>query len=142
MKSIRIKVLYSFVLLLQVALIAGAFILNFFATTRMGMKRWLNYKNKTWLNTLPIEELKIAVFIILCVATLILIIISVKKIKSLSLIAKLSLLVLILGLIAYTIFMFSNNVSSLRAYYYMLPFFSLSLLIQVVKGYFFVLKKS
>lgn len=142
MKSIRVKVLYSFVLLLQVVLIAGAFILNFFATTRMGMKRWLNYKNKTWQNTLPIQELKIAVFVILCITTLILIIIAVKNKKSLSVLEKLSLLVLILGLIAYAIFMFSNNVSSLRAYYYMLPFFSLSLLIQVVKGYIFVLKKS
>lgn len=142
MNSIRVKVLYALTLLLQVALIAGAFILNFFATTRMGMKRWLNYKNKFWQNTLPIEELKIAVFVILCIATLILIIIAVKNIKSLSLLAKLSLLVLALGLALFAIFMFSNSVSSLRAYYYMLPFFSLSLLIQVVKGYIFILKKS
>lgn len=142
MNSIRVKALYAFTLLLQVALIAGAFILNFFATTRMGMKRWLNYKNKFWQNTLPIEELKLAVFVLLCVAALILVILAIKKFKSLTNLSKLSILFLLLGLFAYAVFIFTNNVSNMRSYYYMLPFFSLTLFIQVVKGYIFVLKKS
>ena len=142
MNSIKVKVLYALTLLLQVALIAGAFILNFFATTRMGMKRWFNYKNKFWQNTLPIEELKLAIFILLCIAVLILVILAVRKFKTLTSLTKMSIILLLLGLFVYAVFIFINNVSSMRSYYYMLPFFSLSSLIQVVKGYIFVPRKS
>lgn len=138
MKTIRVKVLYAITVLLQIALVAGAFILNYFATTRMGMKRWLNYKNKSWQAFLPLDEIQLVILVTFAIATLILIVLYIHK-KNFHLnLVTISVIVTVIAIIADVVFTHANNVGDLKSYYYMLPFFSLALLIQIVKSYIFL----
>lgn len=129
------KVLYISCLVLQVAMVAGAFVIDYFAKSRMGMMRWLNYHNQAWGAALPLETLKIAVLVAIILATLLLFFLSLKKVTDLSKFAQNVLIVMLIALCAYCYFILMNDVKALKGYYLMCPLFSLAMTLQLIKAF-------
>lgn len=53
------KVLYIISLILEVGVLVGAWSIHYFAERRLGMVRYLNFKNMTWEGIYPLGTLKI-----------------------------------------------------------------------------------
>lgn len=128
------KAAYIVTLVLQVALIAGAYVVDYFATQKMGMMRWLNFHNQQWANAMPLETLKIAVLVVILLATLLLFALSLKKITDFDRMAQNILIVTIIAACAYAYFILTNDVSATKAYYLMCPLFSIAMVLQLIKA--------
>lgn len=59
--------------LLEIASLAGAYVIHYFAKRKLGMVRYLNFKNMNWEKTYPIEMIqKVSVWILFVFAVFIL----------------------------------------------------------------------
>ena len=56
--------------LLEAAALAGAYIINYFTNKKMGMARWVIYKNQGWERDYPMDTLKTAVMAVLILLTI------------------------------------------------------------------------
>ena len=69
------KIGYILALVLEIAALAGAYIIHYFTRRKLGMVRYLNFKNMTWERDYPMGALKtgcVAVVAVLTVLVLLL----------------------------------------------------------------------
>ena len=78
------KIAYILALILEIAAFAGAWIIHYFARRKLGMVRYLNYKNMSWERDYPVDALKAACVAAAVVLTVLVLLLFVKKRKEAS----------------------------------------------------------
>ena len=75
------KIAYILALILEIAALTGAGIIHYFAERKLGMVRYLNYKNMTWERDYPVGTLKTVSLLIAAVLTVLIFLLFLKKRK-------------------------------------------------------------
>ena len=129
------KVLYIISDLLIVALLAGAYIVQYFAKRKLGMNRWIVFKISKVKEALPIEMLRyVAVAAVLALAVLVLLLYgrNRKAYQKIVLPMVIVTIVLAAGYLGFTLYFSQERV---RAYYLMLPLIGLANVVQLAKTF-------
>lgn len=111
------KVLYVVVTLLQVGILAGTYILNYFTTKKLGLNRKINYMSSQWEKNYPIPQIKIIVLLVLTVLSVLAICYYLKYKDSLQ--KKICLMLVVMGVltVAVIVYILSCSIQKMRAYY-------------------------
>ena len=129
------KVFYIIATILQVLLLVGIYVVNYFTRKKMGMLRYVIYKNGIFEEAYPIQQLQyisILVFIILMILTLVFYI--KKKSKLNRSILNMNIVMVILTSI-YTGFTLLYSTKDFRAFYFMSLMLGLATFIQIIKTF-------
>lgn len=129
------KVLYIISDLLIAALLAGAYIVQYFAKRKLGMNRWIVFKISKVKEALPIDMLRyVAVAAVLALAVLVLILYgrNRKAYQKILLLMVIVTIVLAAGYLGFTLYFSQERV---RAYYLMLPLIGLANVVQLAKTF-------
>ena len=129
------KVLYIISDLLIAALLAGAYIVQYFAKRKLGMNRWIVFKISKVKEALPIDMLRyVAVAAVLALAVLVLILYgrNRKAYQKIVLPMVIVTIVLAAGYLGFTLYFSQERV---RAYYLMLPLIGLANVVQLAKTF-------
>ncbi len=129
------KVLYIISDLLIAALLAGAYIVQYFAKRKLGMNRWIVFKISKVKEALPIEMLRyVAAAVVLALAVLLVILYgrNRKAYRKILLPMVIVTIVLAAGYLGFTLYFSQERV---RAYYLMLPLIGLANVVQLAKTF-------
>lgn len=129
------KVLYIISDLLIAALMAGAYIVQYFAKRKLGMNRWIVFKISKVKEALPIEMLRyVAVAAVLALAVLVSLLYgrNRKAYQKIVLPMVIVTIVLAAGYLGFTLYFSQERV---RAYYLMLPLIGLANVVQLAKTF-------
>ncbi len=127
------KALYIIASIFEVALLIGAYIINYFTHKKMGMARYVVYKNREWEDKYPIELLQyvaIAVVLILTAAVVVRYV-RLKEKRSVRMTAAAAATILLD--VIYIGFTFISGTDTLRAYYFIGGMFAAAAFVQVAK---------
>ncbi len=70
---------YILAVLLEIAALAGAYIINYFTKKKMGMARWVIYKNQGWEREYPMDVLKMTALAVIVILTILIFLLFLKK---------------------------------------------------------------
>lgn len=124
---------YILALLLEIAALTGAYIVNYFTRKKMGMARYVIYKNQGWERDYPMELIKNSVMAALLLLTILVLVFFLKRRrKAARLCAVMNLVMVALtGLyVGDTLF---SSTETMRAYYFISLLFAIAAAVQVVK---------
>lgn len=124
------KVLYWIVNVLEVALLAGAALINYYTPRKMGMFRFVGYKNMMWeerYNLQAMKSMAMIVIFILAIITVAMYFIKSRNAKPLMVIFT------VLLTVVYVLFSMFNTVDTYKAFYFMSPMIGLAALLQILK---------
>lgn len=127
------KLGYAIATLLEIALLFGAYIIHYFTRRKMGMLRYVIFKNQTWEQAYPIELLKGAAVAAMLLLTLILLIAFMKRRKEAGKLLSLMMVCTALLTGVYAGYTALSSPESMRAYYFMSPMFGAAALVQNLK---------
>ena len=133
------KIFYIILTMLQVLLLVGTYVVNYFTRKRMGMLRFVIYKNINWEQSYPIEQLQYLVIIIFAVLMILVLAIYLKRKSQLSKnILNMNIIMVILILI-YSGFNLLYSTEDFRAFYFMSVMLAVVTFIQIVKIFFSII---
>lgn len=125
--------------MLQVLLLVGTYVVNYFTRKRMGMLRFVIYKNINWEQSYPIEQLQYLAIIIFAVLMILVLAIYLKRKSQLSKnILNMNIIMVILILI-YSGFNLLYSTEDFRAFYFMSVMLAVVTFIQIVKIFFSII---
>ena len=130
------RVLYILILVLEIALVIGAYVFNYFTRKKLGMMRFVNAVNMKWQKQYPLELLKMIVIVVILVGMGILLYKMVKMKKNLTLKIKLSvvwMITLSFGYMGYTLLL---DVKRMTAYYFISLMLAIAAMLQIGKTMF------
>ena len=130
---------YILALLLEVAALAGAYIVNYFTRRKMGMARYVIYKNQGWERDYPMELIKNSVMAVLILLTVLVLIAFLKKRREVSRLCVVMNLVMIVLTGLYTCYTLISSTETMRAYYFISLLFAIAAAVQVIKTGIYVL---
>ena len=128
------KILYIAGTILEIAFIAGAFVLGWLPRAKLGFNRWVVHLNRSWEEQLPVDVLKIVILAVLAAGVIVLVVRLVRapRKKALSF-ASLIAAAVLLGVCVWFTCAFSSEQQ--HSYYLMALCFALACLIQEVKAF-------
>ena len=129
------KILYIISDLLIAALLAGAYIIQYFAKRKLGMNRWIVFKISKVKEALPIETLRYAAAAAVLVLAVLLIIVYSRRRKSYQKILLPMVIVTAVLAAVYLLFTLYFTQERIRAYYLMLPLIGLANAVQLGKTF-------
>ena len=129
------KILYIISDLLIAALLAGAYIIQYFAQRKLGMNRWIVFKISKVKEALPIETLRYAAAAAVLVLAVLLIIVYSRRRKSYQKILLPMVIVTAVLAAGYLLFTLYFTQERIRAYYLMLPLIGLANAVQLGKTF-------
>ena len=127
------KFLTLFVTMLQVFCLAGACGVQYFTRKKMGMARYVIYKNREWEAAYPMENLLNITAVLMVVLTLAAFFFFLKRKPPASGGLWLTNAAMLVFTAAYAGFIWYSSVKTLRAYYMIGAILSLAVLLQIVK---------
>ena len=129
------KILYIIADLLIAALLAGAYVIQYFAKRKLGMNRWIVFKISKVKEALPVDMLRyLAVAAVLILAVL-LVIVYVKRRKTYQKIVFPMVIMTVLLAVFYLIFTLYFSQEIIRSYYLALPLIGLANVVQLLKTF-------
>lgn len=127
------KALYILVTLLELASFAGAYIVSYFTRKRMGMARYVVYRNQNWRTVYPLAAITFAVIALAAALTVTVLALYIRKRKDTGRhIQAMTIMTLILN-IWYIGFTLGNSAETLRPYYFMSLLFAITAVLQSTK---------
>ena len=132
------KVLYLTASVLELALLIGAWVVNYFTNKKMGMMRYVVFKNNSWNQKYPLDMLKIMAIISVIVLTAVILVLLWKKLNQAGVAGKLPLVETAAISAVYTVFTLFWSVQKLRAFYFISGMLLLACVIQIIKAALFV----
>ena len=127
------KLLYIIGNILIVSLLAGAYVLQYFAERKLGMNRWIVFKIRKVEEAVPIGMLRYAAVALVLILTAALVVSYNKYRRKLKKIVLAMTAVTVLLAVGYLVFTAAFSQEQIRAYYLMLPLIGLACLVQIVK---------
>lgn len=120
---------------LTAAFLAGGWLIHSFTTKKLGMSRWVVFQSLKWKKALPLDVLKLVVPLLFLVLFAVLLKKYLDSRQKLSKPAFVRVAVCGLLLLFYVLFTVLADQKSVRAYYLLLPFLSLAVLLQLLNGF-------
>ena len=125
------KVIYWIVNLLEIAFLVGAYLVNYFTPRKMGMARFVMYKNmmieEQYSNLQSMKSMAVGIIVLLTLITIILYFIRKKNVK-------ISMIVLtLLMTVLYRGFTILNSKDTYTAFYLISPLIGCAALLQILK---------
>ena len=128
------KVLYAVLDLLTVAFLIGAYVIQYFTKRKMGMLRWVNYKNLQFEKYMSFGVLKY-VTVLVALILIIWIVITFKKNREMLRKIDFVMIVILCGLeLAYLYITVGLSVQKIPSYYLILPLLGASVLMQLIRN--------
>lgn len=127
------KLGYVLMVLLEAAALAGAYIINYFTNKKMGMARWVIYKNQGWERDYPIDTLKTAVMAVLILLTILVFLFFLKRKQEAGKLLISMNVVMILLTLLYVSYTVISSRETMRAYYFLSLLFGIAAAVQILK---------
>lgn len=127
------KVLYIMVTVLELACFAGAYTVSYFTRKRMGMARYVIYKNQNWGAEYPLAPITFVVIILAAVLAFTALALYIRKRKGSGKLMPVMVIMTFILNIWYIGFTLSNSADTLRPYYFMSGLFALTAVLQSAK---------
>ena len=127
------KLGYVLMVLLEAAALAGAYIINYFTNKKMGMARWVIYKNQGWERDYPMDTLKTAVMAVLILLTILLFLFFLKRKREAGKLLISMNVVMILLTLLYVSYTVISSRETMRAYYFLSLLFGIAAAVQILK---------
>lgn len=133
------KGFYIIVSVLQILLLIGMYVVNYFTRKRMGMLRFVIYKNSTWESLYPIAKIQylvIALFAILMISILVFYLKRKSQLNKNTLSRNIVMIVLV---VIYLGFNLLYSTEDFKAFYFMNAMLAVVTFLQIIKVFFVVL---
>ena len=127
------KLGYVLMVLLEAAALAGAYIINYFTNKKMGMARWVIYKNQGWERDYPMDTLKTAVMAVLILLTILVFLFFLKRKREAGKLLISMNVVMILLTLLYVSYTVISSRETMRAYYFLSLLFGIAAAVQILK---------
>ena len=127
------KLGYVLMVLLEAAALAGAYIINYFTNKKMGMARWVIYKNQGWEREYPMDTLKMAVMAVLILLTILVFLFFLKRKREAGKLLISMNVVMILLTLLYVSYTVISSRETMRAYYFLSLLFGIAAAVQILK---------
>ena len=133
------KIFYIILTMLQVLLLVGTYVVNYFTRKRMGMLRFVIYKNINWEQSYPIEQLQYLAIIIFAVLMILVLAIYLKRKSQLSKNILNMIIIMVILILIYSGFNLLYSTEDFRAFYFMSVMLAVVTFIQIVKIFFSII---
>ena len=127
------KLGYVLMVLLEAAALAGAYIINYFTNKKMGMARWVIYKNQGWERDYPMDTLKTVVMAVLILLTILVFLFFLKRKREAGKLFISMNVVMILLTLLYVSYTVISSRETMRAYYFLSLLFGIAAAVQILK---------
>ena len=124
---------YLLITVLEILLLVGAYVVHYFTKKKMGMARYVMYKNRGWEQAYPLALLKsisVAVLLVLLIIVLVLAVRSGKRLRKVQ--WGMCIVMVLLSVLSFAVTL-GSSIQSLRAYYFISPMLAGALLLQIGK---------
>ena len=128
------KVFSIITTVLQILLLVGAYLVNYFTHKKMGMLRYIVYKNNLLENKYPIMKLQYITMIIFAIIVIIILALYIKRKSKLNKYALSMNIFMVILFAVYVSFTLLNSKETLRAYYYIGFMLEVTVFIQIIKS--------
>ena len=129
------KICYVVTTILECLLLIGAYMVNYFTQSKMGMLRHVIHKNYVWEEKYPIANIINTTTIAFIILMLIVLIIYMKRRIILKNIVTIMVITMIIFVLSFVGFMLMYSAEEIRAFYYMSFMLGLMTLIQIIKTF-------
>ncbi|MFT4105093.1 MAG: hypothetical protein QM657_04955 [Lacrimispora sp.] len=128
------KIGYAAMTFTEVLFLAGAYLVHYFTRRKMGMARYVIYKNQSWEQDFPMETLKYTAVAVLTAVTLLLLAIWIKRRKGQEKPAPFTYAAMTILTTLYVSYTCISSIKTMRAYYFISLLLGLAALLQIVKA--------
>ncbi|CEI73047.1 Hypothetical protein FRIFI_1513 [Romboutsia hominis] len=129
------KIFYVLTTTLEILLLVGAYMVNYFTHKKMGMLRHVVHKNYVWEDKYPIQTIQyIAIIALITLMLLVLILYMKRKVRLKKIVTTMSITMVILVLF-FIGFILIYSAEEIRAFYYISVMLGLMTLIQIIKTF-------
>lgn len=129
------KIFYVLTTTLEILLLVGAYMVNYFTHKKMGMLRHVVHKNYVWEDKYPIQTMQyIAIIALITLMLLVLILYMKRKVRLKKIVTTMSITMVILVLF-FIGFILIYSAEEIRAFYYISVMLGLMTLIQIIKTF-------
>ncbi|MBC6003052.1 hypothetical protein H8891_04495 [Paeniclostridium sp. NSJ-45] len=133
------KICYALTTILECLLLIGAYMVNYFTQSKMGMLRHVIHKNYVWEEKYPIANIINTTIITFIILMLIVLILYMKRRLMLKNIVTIMVITMIIFVLSFVGFMLMYSAEEIRAFYYMSFIIGITVLIQIIKTFISVL---
>ncbi len=127
------KIIYSIVTILELAFLAGAYIVNYFTVKKLGMNRWVNARCLKWEKMYPIFGIKVVVILLLLALTVLVVRLYWKKRKEVKRrVGFMTVMTIVLSFVCIGFVLF-KSFAVMRAYYFISMMFAVAAFLQIIK---------
>lgn len=129
------KIFYVLTTTIEILLLVGAYMVNYFTHKKMGMLRHVVHKNYVWEDKYPIQTIQyIAIIALITLMLLVLILYMKRKVRLKKIVTTMSITMVILVLF-FIGFILIYSAEEIRAFYYISVMLGLMTLIQIIKTF-------
>ncbi|WP_099203366.1 hypothetical protein [Miniphocaeibacter massiliensis] len=125
---------YIFLTLLEILLFIGCYVITYFTKKKMGMARYIAFKNQSIRKELDVDLIKNIFIVVILILTIIVLINFIVKRLKLNRISKLINFVMLITTIVFTVFVSISSTEKIKTYFYISLFLGLIALIQIIKA--------
>lgn len=136
------KVGYLFLTLVELFLLLGGYLIQYFTKKKMGMVRYVIYKNQRWERDYPIESWKTSVLLLIVLLTVAVVIFYIIRRNKLTKMTSMVNGGMVVMTVFYTVFTAMNSIKTLRAFYFISPILALVAIVQIIKAFAAILTDS
>lgn len=129
------KVGYLFLTLVELLLFLGGYLIQYFTKKKMGMARYVIYKNQGWERDYPIGLIKTSVLILILLLTVAVVVFYLKRRDRISKMTSRVNGCMVVMTVVYMLFIAMNSTETMRAYYFLSLIFSFIALLQNIKAF-------
>lgn len=133
------KVVYFFLTIVELLLLIGAYLIHYFTKKKMGMARYVIYKNKVWEREYPMELWKTCVILLIAILTISVVLFYLKRRGFKTKITSIVTSTMIVTSALYTLFTTISSTNSMRAYNFVSPILGIIAVLQIIKAYAIIL---
>lgn len=128
------KIGYVALTFAEVLFLAGAYLVHYFTRKKMGMARYVIYKNQSWERAFPMEALKYTAVAVLAVMTLLLLAVWIMRRKGQGKPAPFTYAAMAILTTLYASYTCISSTKTMRAYYFISLLLGAAALLQILKA--------
>lgn len=128
------KICCILILLLEAASFAGAYIIHYFTKRKLGMVRYLNFKNMSWEQTFPIQMIQNISILLLFVFAVLILYSAVKRGGKISKITRFMCLAMVVVIFLYVGYTVIFSTETMADYYFICMLFCLAAVLQTINA--------
>jgi hypothetical protein len=124
-----------FLTIIELLSFLSGYIIQYFTERRMGMARYVIYKNQSWQREYPLELWKICILILILLLTIMVFVLCIKRWGRITKITRIENSFMLVMTAAYISFILVKSTESMRAYYFIGLILAVIAVIQIIKAF-------